>query len=227
MKIPLILYVAFYTTFLPIVVGAFRWRRLTPAHRLLLGWLVSIQIGSIAGRLWVLMNGGANNLFLSYVFLPVQGILVLLAMAEMQVQPVARRTARFCIPLLIVWWAVVFAFFEDRSNFSVLGSPILGLIVLAASLFALVSHGAVDDEPMLRSSAAWILAGVAVYFATNATITILQAVLTSRQDWPRLVQTTILKAYVEIIAMLFLTGGYFWARPTRSFGTSSSPSRSP
>lgn len=227
MKIPLIVYLSFYVIFLPIVVGAFRWRHLTRAHRLLVGWLVVTQIASIVGRLWVLWLGRTNNLIVGYVFLPIQGILVLLAVAEWQVQPVARRTVRFCIPLLIVWWAVVLTFFEDRSNFSVLGSPILGLIVLAASLFALVSHGAVDDEPMLRSSAAWILAGVAVFFATNATITILQAVLTSRQDWPRLVQTMILKAYVEIVAMLFLTGGYFWARPTRSFGTSSSPSPSP
>lgn len=226
MKIPLIVYLAFYTIFLPIVVGAIRWRRVTRAHRLLLGWLVATQVASLLGRVWVLWIDRTNNMIVSYAFLPVQSTLVLLAVAEWQVQPVARRTVRYCIPLLIVWWALVLTFFEDRSNFSVLGGPILGLVVLAASLFALVSRVALDDEAVLRSSAAWILAGVAVYFATNATLTILQAVLTSRQDWPRLVQSTILKSYVEIIAMLLITWGYIWARPASSFGTSSSPSPS-
>ena len=227
MKIPLIVYVAFYTIFLPIVVAAVRWRHLTHAHRLLFGWLVATQFASLLGRAWSLWIDRTNNMIIGYAFLPVQGIFVLLAVAEWQVQPVARRTVRYCIPLLIVWWAVVLTFFEDRSNFSVLGGPILGLIVLAASLFALVSRVALDDESILRSSATWILAGVAVYFATNAALTILQAVLTSRQDWPRLVQSTILKSYVEITAMLLITWGYIWARPTRSFGTSSSPFPSP
>ncbi|MCC7002638.1 MAG: hypothetical protein IT357_10830 [Gemmatimonadaceae bacterium] len=227
MKIPLVVYLAFLAYFVPLATAIVRWRHLPLGHRFLVGWLCAIQFTSVAQRVSVKVFGATNNLVLSYVSLPVQMTFVLLALAEFQLQPAARRTVRYCIPVLLLWWGVAFAFLEDHANFSVYGTPVLGMIALAAALFAFVSHLQSDREPLTQASWAWVLASLAIFFATNATITILQSVLTSRQDWPMLVRTAILKAYIDILAMLILTGGFLWARPTRSFGTSSSPSPSP
>lgn len=227
MKIPLIVYLALVACLVPLLVAIVRWRHLESGHRYLAAWLCTVLLTSVAQRLWVLLLDATNNLIVSYVSRPVQMTFILLALAEFQVQPAARRTVRFCIPILLLWWGFTFAFLEDHANYSVYGIPVLGMIALAAALFAFVSHLQSDRDALLTASWAWVLTSLAIYFATNATLTILQSVLTSRQDWPMLVQTAILKAYIDILAMLILTGGFLWARPTRSFGTSSSPSPSP
>lgn len=222
MKIPLIVHLSFWLLFVPIAVAAFRWRSLDTAHRAVVIWLALLVLAAICARLWVWYVDRTNNMIVSYFFTPFQGIAILWGLAEWQVRPLARRTIRYSIPLLCVWWLLVFLYLEDRQATTAFGGPVLGLVALAASLYALVTRFQSDTEPVLTSSWAWILAGVAIHFATNAWVTILQAVLIARNDIRMLIQAGILKAWVDVFSIVFFTGGFLWARPTRFSGISSS-----
>lgn len=226
MRVPLIIWIATWIQLLPPMVAARRWRRLDAAHRGVLVWFLMLVSMDLGQYLWSRVLHLGSNIILEYAYTPLQGALILWALAEWQVHPVARSTVRICIPLGLAWWAATTAFFEDTSNFSVLSSPVLSLLALAAALLAFVMRSQAEDEvPVLRSSWAWILAGIAVHFATNGTISIFQAVVTARQDWVMLERALRYKAAIDIFATLCITGGFLWPTPPRSSGASSSPAR--
>ncbi|MCE9601439.1 MAG: hypothetical protein K8S21_04385 [Gemmatimonadetes bacterium] len=227
MKAPLIAWVAVWMQLLPVVVAARRWREIDRAHRGLLLWLLLLVAMDLFQRLWVVVLHRGNNLFIEHFATPLQGGLILLVLAEFQVRPVARNTVRIMVPLALAWWAVTTAFFEDTNNFSVLSGPVIDLLALSAALLAFVTRLQDEEVPVLRTSWCWILAGLAIFFATNSAISIFQAVATSRQDWEFLVRSLIYKSGIDILAVTCIAWGFLWPIPPRSSGASSSRPLSP
>ncbi len=227
MRAPLIAWVAVWIQLLPLVVAARRWRELDRAHWGVLAWLVLLVAMDLFQYTWAVLLHRGSNLFMGHVSPALQGTLILLVLAEWQVRPVARSTVRIMVPLALAWWAVTTAFFEDTNNFSVLSSPVIGLLSLAAALLAFVTRLQDEELPVLRTSWCWILAGIAVFFATNSTISIFQAVATSRQDWDLLVRSLIYKSGIDILAITCIAWGFLWPTPPRSSGASSSQALSP
>lgn len=227
MRIPLILWASFWVMLLPVALAMGRRRSLDAPKQAVILWLLSMLFQSSLARVWVTLVDRSNNLIIGLVFLPVEGAAILWAIAEWQVLPIARTTVRLFIPLYAVGWAVSLWLVEDLRGYSVVAAPVLGLLVLASALFALVSRAQRDHEPLLRTDWGWILAGVAIYFATNATFTIPQQIGLMHNDMPFLVRTSILKAWIDVLAMLIISGGFLWSRPPRSSGVSSSSAPSP
>ena len=227
MRAPLIAWVAVWVQLLPVLVAFRRWKGLDTAHRGVLAWLVLLLALDLFQYTWSVLLHRGSNLFLGHISAPLQGTLILLVLAEWQVRPVARNTVRIMVPLALAWWAVTTAFFEDTSNFSVLSSPVIGLLALAAALLAFVTRLRDEEVPVLRTSWCWILAGIAVFFATNSTISIFQAVATSRQDWDLLIRSLIYKSGIDIFAITCIAWGFFWPAPRGSSGASSSRPLSP
>ena len=226
MRVPLIIWVAVWAQLLPPLAAARRWRSLDRAHRGIAAWVALLLAMDLTQLVWTRVLAFGSNIILEYAYVPLQGALILLVLAEWQVQTVARNTVRFLVPLALVWWAVTTAFFEDTSNFSVLSSPVIGLLALAAALLAFVTRLQDEEVPVLRTSWCWILAGVAIHFATNSTISIFQAVVTARQDWAMLARALEFKAGIDIFAIICITGGFLWTDPPRSSGASSLPAHS-
>jgi hypothetical protein len=225
-RAPLIVWLAVWAQLLPPLAAVRRWRELDRAHRGIVAWVALLLVMDLTLYVWSIVLGLGSNIFLEYVYVPLQGALILLVLAEWQVHAVARNTVRFLVPLALLWWAVTTAFFEDTSNFSVLSSPVLGLLALAAALLAFVTRLQHEEVPVLRTSWCWILVGVAIHFATNSTISIFQAVVTDRQDWAMLARALEFKAGIDIFAIICITGGFLWTDPPRSSGASSLPARS-
>lgn len=226
MRAPLIVWLAVWAQLLPPLAAVRRWRDLDRAHRGIVAWVGLLLVMDLTLYAWSIVLGLGSNIFLEYAYVPLQGALILLVLAEWQVHTVARNTVRFLVPLALLWWAVTTAFFEDTSNFSVLSSPVLGLLALAATLLAFVTRLQHEEVPVLRTSWCWILAGVAIHYATNSTISIFQAVVTARQDWGMLARALEFKAGIDIFAIICITGGFLWTDPPRSSGASSLPAHS-
>lgn len=227
MKIPLVIWIAVWIQLLPLLVALRRPREIAGARVGVLLWLVTLLATDLVAWYWSNVLGRGNNLFISYAFLPLGGTAILWALAELQALPIARATVRLCIPIFWVWSLVSMLFFEDTDNFAQLSGPVLGLVALSATLFAFVTRLQVESRPVLRTDWCWLLLGLAIFFATNSTISILQAYLTARAEWDLLVRALVLKASVDIVAILSITGGVLWPSHPMSSGASSSPSRSP
>lgn len=225
-SIPLVIWVAAWAQLLPVVAAAWRRWRVGPLERAGRGivvWLLLLFTMDMTAWSWTHLWGLGNNLSVSYAFMPLHGTAILWALAEWQVLPLARSTVRICIPLLWVWWALNIAFFENTANFSVLGNPVLGIIALVAALLAFVGRVQREDEPMLGSAWGWILPGVAIFFATNTAVTILQNTFTVREEWVLLERVIKLKSSIDILAMCCIAGGFLWPNRPSSSGVSSSP----
>lgn len=216
MNAPWISWLALFVFALPVFAAARRPETVDRPMLLIASWCAFLILENAFGIGWSHFIDRTNNLIVPMVALPFEATFVLAALADWQVQPVARTTVRLCIPLFWVLWAVSFTLIESATTFSVFSGPVLGLLVLAASLFAFVSHLQRDREPVLETPWGWILPGLAIFFAINITATIVSAVGMQRQDYGLMTRALVLKMWIYVFASLLVTVGYVWpARAAR------------
>ena len=213
MDAPLVSWLCLVSFALPVFAAARRRESVDRPMLLVACWYAFLAFWAALAVFWSHYIDRTNNLVVSLVGLPIEATFVLGALAEWQVQPVARSAVRLFIPLYWVLWAVSFALFESASSFSTFSGPVLGLLVLMAALFAFISHIQRDDEPVLETAWGWILPGLAIFFAINITATIVSAVALQRNDFGLLMRAVTLKLWIYVFATLLITVGYIW--PTR------------
>lgn len=186
-------------------------------------YLALCVVASFLSWLWTQYLLLGNNHFISYITQPLRAVALLWAIAEWQVMPMLRRTVRLCIPLVLVCWFVDIVVIGETGNFSMLGLPVQGLVVLAAALMALVTRSVLAEEPVLQQGWFWILSGVAVLSATGTAVYILQHAAIEAGDYVFVDLTHRVKSGIDLIALLAIIGGLLWpSRPAFS-GESSSP----
>lgn len=227
MKIPLVIWIAAGTQLLPVAAALAHPRWLRGPRLGIAIWLVLLVLNDASSWAWSQWLLLGNNHVVSYVFMPIQGVVVLWAIAQWQVRPVLYLTIRLCIPLLLVWWGVDLLFLEGLSSFSVIGSPVASLLTLAAAMLAIVTRARATEVPVLRQDWLWLLSALAIFYATSATVTIVSGAAIESGDYALAVRASILKASIDIVAFLMMAGGFLWAPRQTSSGDSSSPERSP
>ena len=223
MKMPLILWVAVWAMGLPIAIAVVRRQLGEPGKAAVVLWLLSMLFQTIGERLWTLLVDNTNNLFFGVAFLPLEAAAVLMAVAHWQVRPIARTTVRLFIPLYAIVWALALWRVEDVRGYSVVAAPVLGLLVLASALYALVTRAQQDDEPILRSEWGWILTGIAIHFATDVGYHITGQIGLLHDDMPLLMRISIWKAWISTFALLFISWGFLCPVSAGSSASSSSP----
>lgn len=223
MKIPLVIWVAVWVQLVPLTAAFARPALLTGPRRGVAIWLVLLFLTDGISYAWSHWWGLGNNHVVSFVLVPVQGVAILWAIAGWQVRPLLRQTVRLCIPLLLLWWGVDIAYLEDISSFSVIGSPVYNILVLGAVLLAILTRARAAEESLLRQDWFWMLSGLMIFFATNAIVTIVQGAAIESGDLELAVRAGSLKAAIDIISYLLLTGGFLWAHRRTSSGDSLSP----
>ena len=222
MNAPLIIWVVFASFALPVFAAGWRWHALDRSMKLVSAWYALLVCECALAIAWAHFVDASNNLVLAQVGLPLEASLVLAALAEWQVHPIARTTVRITIPLYWVAWSVAFVFFEGVGNYSTLSGPLLGLLVPAAALSAFVARVQRDEEPALDAGWGWVLPGLAMFFAINATATILMAIAAAERNYALMVNATVLRAWIYLFATLVITWGLVWPTRRRSSGRSSS-----
>jgi signal transduction histidine kinase len=216
-RIPLIAFIAAGMQLVPVAVALARPRWLRGPRLGVAIWLVLLALMDVSGLAWTFWLKLGNNHAITYIFAPVQGAVLLWAISLWQVRPVLRTTVRLLIPLLLAWWAANIALIENLDSFSVVGSPVYHLIALSAALLALVTRARDAEEPLLRADWLWILVGIALFFAANASVTIVQGVAIEAMDYPLAARAGVLKSIIDVVALLVMTGGFLWPpRPTSS-----------
>jgi hypothetical protein len=224
---PLISWLCLFAFALPVLAAARRPQAVTRPMLLIACWFAFLVLQAGVSVVWSHYVDRTNNLVVSMVGLPIEATLVLGALAEWQVQPVARNTVRFFIPLYWMLWGIGIVLLESTASFSTFSGPVLGLLVLMASLFAFIGRLQRDDEPVLDTPWGWILPGLAIFFAINITSTIVSAYGMQRNDIALVVRAVLLKLYIYVFATSLITMGYVWPTRRMSSGRSSSPVPSP
>jgi hypothetical protein len=225
-KPPIILLIALASLALPVIAAGMRQDSLDRPMRLVAYWYAMLAVENAVGTAWVYYIDPSSNLLFSQLVMPLEATVVLLAIAEWQVKPVLRTAVRLLIPSYWVTWALAVRYIEGPGNFSTFAGPVLALLVLASALSAFVSRLQNDLEPALESAWGWMLPGLALFFAINASATIVLAVGLARSDWPLMYNATIVRGVIYLFATLLITWGFLWPTRHRSSGDSSSPLRS-
>lgn len=223
MNAPLIIWVVFASFALPVFAAGWRWRVLDRPMKLVASWYALLVLECALAIAWAHFVNPSNNLVLAQVSLPVEATLVLAALAEWQTHPIARATVRITIPLYWVVWTFAFFVFEGVGSYSTISGPLLGLLVLASALSAFVAQVQRDREPLLSATWGWTLPGLAMFFAINATATILMAEALAERDLALMVRATVLRAWIYLLATLVITWGILWPTRHQYSGRSSSP----
>lgn len=219
---PLSLLVTLASLALPVLAAGWRQRTLDRPMRLVVGWYVVLAVQNAASSAWMVWIDSTNNLSVPQLFMPLEATLVLLAIAEWQLNPLVRSTVRWSIPFYWVAWFLAILYIEPLGRFSIFAGPLLALLVLASALVAFISRLQHDVEPALESSWGYILPGLAIFFAINATTTIVLAIGFARNDHSLMINAAILRGWIYLLATLLITWGFLWPTRHRSSGPSSS-----
>jgi len=96
---PLVSWLALFVFALPVFAAARRQASVDRPMLLVAIWCTVLILENTIGLAWSHYVDRTNNLIVPLVMLPLEATLLLAALSEWQVQPVARTTVRLCIPL--------------------------------------------------------------------------------------------------------------------------------
>jgi len=183
----------------PLVVQAVQRRRPRGARAWTAGWVAFLLAIDLAGA--SLSIRGIQNLWLSYILMPVSVGLALWALSLWQGTELWRLTFRIGIVPLLLAWGVLTLAVESTSSFSRAAEPMVKLVTLAAAAFTFLSGSLAGRGDLLREDRFWISAGMVLYFGSGATLGPVSALL--KESPPQLL-TFVYVAWTSISSLSFL-----------------------
>jgi hypothetical protein len=191
---PLLLYIGWFSTLVPIAATAAKREQLRGPRLWIVAWLVIMFVSDSLA--YYLGTQHLNNRWLSYVSTPLQALVVLWALTLWQSNAVARAAIRNSIPLVMIAVAVL-SLFEDRMNFSRYTEPVLATVTLFVALYTVTARSTDEVHPLMRQDWFWICIGVAVKHGATAALTPFAAAFVRSE--PELVG----RAY-QVMAMIYV-----------------------
>jgi hypothetical protein len=221
--IPWQLHAATVAESLPIVAAAVVRRRggqFPRARLLLLVWCVAVFLSDIAGYL-TLSSATANsnpNLWLRAITHPLMQGMMLWTLAHWQLRSSWRRVLLVSAVVLPVVWLAI-AWDEGLGTFGPTSGSLETILLLAASLFTLVTRSAFATDRLVREDWFWTSLGLSIYYATTAALwSFAQYAYPEHPELIRLAWRT--KATVDILAFLIITYGVLCPVPRQASGSS-------
>jgi len=215
-------YAAVWAQLLPPMAGLAGRRMTHPARRWIAAWCVALTVESVLSRMLGLR--GANNLWLSYAFMPLTTGLALWALSHWQARGTLRLALRASIPVVVLVSVALTVAVENTRTFSLVTAPFHGLVLLLAALATFIHLSFRADGPLLRHDWFWVTSGLIIYAGTTAAVQPLGwYFLAEREELVRAVWTV--SAAAGILAFIAIAGGLLCPElPTSSGGSSSPPS---
>jgi hypothetical protein len=224
MRIPLILYLAWGSTALPVVAGLWGgWRTSAPRTAVWVWALLMVLLNGL-GLLLALRN--VNNHWLIYLSAPLNGVAVIAAMIGWQSGETGRLGFRILLPLYLVAWTLIVFIVEDIRTFSLVAAPFSSLVLLIAISATFVVRSIQSLEPLTKQDWFWVCIGMLIFYGVDAGFPPV-ALLLGRSRPDLLSAAAEARAATIIAAMLTVSWGLLCPTTLPQSGGSSSRSALP
>jgi len=175
------------------------------------------MLASDAMQIWLRGESGNNNLWSRILAVPIQNAIMLWTLSLWQRHAVSRLAFRIAIPLFLVTLIALLPALRDKGTFDTVSRPFQGLLLLAGSLYTLVSNAARDPGGVTRQDWFWVTLGTSLFFGLRVALPPFAAILMeSHQDLVRLAY--LVQAWADIAVFLLIARGILCPLPQARSG---------
>ncbi len=222
---PWILHAAAASQLLPPLLGVAWGRLVTAPRRWVTAWCL-LQAAS-DGISLALGSRGHNNLWVSYLFMPLGGAVALWALSCWHRGATGRLALRIAIPLFVLVSAGLTLGVDDPRMYSLITAPFHALVLFFAALWTFMTRSLAERGRLLRQDWFWILGGIMLFTGTATAQQPLAWYLVRVGRGDLLLSAFNLKAIVDILAFAAITRGVLCPLPPKRSGGAFSPPSSP
>jgi hypothetical protein len=167
-------------------------------------------------QLWF-RTSGTSNLWLNYILVPLYNTIMLWALSLWQEDPVSRLAFRVAIPLDLLALAALIPAAKSASMFNQFTWPFQALVLLAGSLYTLVTRAIREPERVTSRDWFWVTLGTSLFFGFRvALLPFIELTLSSNQDLARFAYTV--SAWADIVAYILIARGMVCPLPQARSG---------
>ena len=224
MRVPLILYLAWASTALPVLAGLWSGWRSSASRTAVSVWALLLVLANALAVL--LASRGQNNHWLIYLSTPLNGVAVIVALIGWQVREAGQLVLRILLPLYLLAWTVIVFAVEDIRTFSLLAGPFSAFVLLSAVAATFVTRSMHSVDPLTRQDWFWISIGLLIFYGIETGYPPV-ALLLGRSRPDLLLAAIQARAAFSIAAMLTVSWGLLCPTTLPQSGGSSSRSASP
>lgn len=216
-NIPWVLFAATYAQVLPLLAAVRYGIRLPLPRRWVLVWCLAL-LASDAAQYWLRDSG--NNLWVQYTFVPLHNAIMLWALSLWQQDPVSRLAFRVAIPLDLLALAALIPAWHSAATFNQFTWPFQALVLLAGSLYTLVSLSIKEPERVTSRDWFWVTLGTSLFFAFRMALPpFVELMLSTNRELTRLAY--VVSAWADILAYILIARGMVCPLPQARSGGSS------
>ncbi len=204
---------------LPVVLGGIRFRALSPAFRMLWGWLLFGLMVSIG--MWVSGALGQKTAMITQLSFPVFATLGLRTIGMLSDSSAVRRWCTLTTVGYLLFWGWRFLHQEAKNDYSLFTGPVLWVILTVASATLIRVRLAASSPNLFRDPVLISAIAVLVSYAPLAALEPVSAALGEKH-----LQLTMAlwvgKTVLVLFATILFTMVFYWTLPPRSSPGSSS-----
>jgi hypothetical protein len=161
-----------------------------------------------------------NNLWVQYVVVPLHNAIMLWTLSLWQEDPVSRLAFRVAIPLDLLALVAFIPAVQSAATFNQFTWPFQALVLLAGSLYTLVTRASREPDRVTSRDWFWITLGVSLYFAFRMALPpFVELMLATNNELTRLAY--IVTAWADIAAYILIARGMVCPLPQARSGGSS------
>ena len=215
-QLPWILHAAALSQFLPILAGLRFGFRMPSPRGWISVWCLTL-LASDALSLWIRGSEGHNNLWLQPIVVPIQNAIVLWALSLWQDDPVSRLAFRLAIPLYLLALVALIPAIQSTATFDQFTWPFQALVLLAASLYTLVTRGSAEPDRVSSRDWFWVTLGLSLFFSLRIVLPpFVQLTIGPHPELARLAY--LLRAWTDVAAYGLIARGMLCPPPPARFG---------
>jgi hypothetical protein len=216
--IPWVLYAASLAQWLPVLAAARYGFKLPSPRRWIVVWCIALW-ATDAAQLYF-RGPGVNNLWIQYTGVPLHNAIMLWALSLWQRDPVWRLAFRVAIPLVLLALLVLIPAVQSAARFNQIAWPFQALVLLAGSLFTLVTLAIREPERVTANDWFWVTLGTSLFFALRVALPpFVELTLHTNRELARLAY--VVSAWTDIVALFLIARGMLCPLPQARSGGSS------
>jgi hypothetical protein len=208
--IPWVLHAASLAQILPVLAAARYGTRLPPPRRWVVVWCLAL-LASDAAQFFI-RGPNQSNLWIVYFVVPLHNVIMLWALSLWQQDPVSRLAFRVAIPLDLLALVALIPAVQSAATFNQLTWPFQALVLLAGSLYTLVTRSSNEPDRVTSRDWFWVTLGTSLYFAFRMALPpFVELVLKSDPEVARLAY--VVSAWADILAYILIARGMLCPLP--------------